>query len=1054
MAEPYRIFITNTPEEQYNLVEKIHQRMKAKQDAEWAAMGEEGESAARPTEEPAAPAQPEKPSAVMEGLKATGQAATHGASAVMEALGEIATLGTQPGAPSPIGTIEKLLKGLGQFGVSPFIGLGVGARQALKNADPDLEASMALEPQQAGFVRTMMGHPATPGQQPGPMSVGELLEVAAPMIAPRLPHLIKQNAPLVKEAMLSERGALGVPPRQRAVEPTAGESRINVQRVTASEGTKRTMQAISAAQAEKMTASRQTVSHAQTVAESRGLFSLEEAIGLEPGEIPLADVRSTQMAVRDHYNAAASYLNDVKTRVLKGDPAAAEDIVSAYAVAARLAGLDEFLGTRLAQGLEARKIQSESGRAPFSAAAVAQLAEALENAPDLDPTVLAARLDALTPAERRRLAGWTAKYANAQDVLHWAFINEILSNPVTHAANVLGTGAMTLYHIPERFMAEMVNQVFFRGPEAIPIGDTWAAMRGMVRGTSAGLRMMGQAITKGEDAFGPGRVEAHFDLKATALGLDPTSTLGRAVDAIGMLQPTRWMKGEDAFFKGIHKYAEINALALQEAKAEGLTGATLAERTSFLERNPTDTMIARSEDAALLRTLNAPLGPIGQKVMQIRNMVPGANYQFAFVQTPGNASKWFWQRTPVLNMLSEQNYRDLGIIGETATPRSKANAVARIALGNALAIPIVWYVTQGVITGGGSLNRNLRIEEKDVRPPYSILVGDTPYAYDRAFDPVGIYVGAIADTVELMSQVPDPEQHWTEIAAVLGLAGSRVVLNKTYMRGVKDILDAIERPDSGAHKLAQNWARSIVPALVRQAARTGIPGIIEAHPELKEVRTIADAIKSGIPDFSPLGLTIPGAGDVPPRIHPITGDPVVYPPGWGPDIVSPIYVTQRSDSLVLNEIVAQKMNIPVPGDFVAGQAEKELHLTPERPGVGVRMTPGQRYRRDILMTKAGAAPRIAGDLGDLEDLPPLHTKLEELMRSDEYKHLPPYPSDARELAVRRIQSKYRELAERQLFKEALDLKAAVYGRKEQRIRSRQMQETTAPVGIAPGSLAR
>jgi hypothetical protein len=138
--------------------------------------------------------------------------------------------------------------------------------------------------------------------------------------------------------------------------------------------------------------------------------------------------------------------------------------------------------------------------------------------------------------------------------MHYAYLQFLLSNPVTHSANILGTGAATAAMYPERYVAEWINKIFFQSAEGVARGETWAMMRAAGEATTNGVRLLGRAIRHGEQALGtPGRIETKFDISAAYFGIDPKSPIGVLMDTVGAVAPTRLMMGEDAFYKGFIK---------------------------------------------------------------------------------------------------------------------------------------------------------------------------------------------------------------------------------------------------------------------------------------------------------------------------------------------------------------------------------------------------------------------------------------------------------------------------------------------------------------------
>lgn len=579
----------------------------------------------------------------------------------------------------------------------------------------------------------------------------------------------------------------------------------------------------------------------------------------------------------------------------------------------------------------------------------------------VDAPALAGRIEALP---RRQRGGFAAKtwrmLKTGGDFVHWAFLNSLLSDPTSHFANVIGTASIQAYHIPERFLAEWVNLAIRTGPEGVQRGETMAELTATRAGLITGWRWFAKAVKTGGQPLGKSqKIEAHFDLNARQFGLDPLTPLGKLAEVGGMVTPTRWMMSEDAFFKGYAHTTEMSALALRQALAEMPAGAPadwLTNRIKMLEAVPTTQMQRQAKDAANLRTLNAPLGPVGQYLLRARGAAgPPGWYLFPFVQTPINSYKWFHQRAPVLSLLSVQNWSDIFAGGA-----ARDMAVSRMLLGSAMAGAVVAMVQAGKITGGmtAGSNKNLKRDLRELGPQsYSWRVGDE-YIYYKRTDPMGQYIGAIATAMEIHSQLAadDPDNFdWTDFMVAATLAGSRVSLDTPWLQTFSRMIDALEAPDEQGKRLLLGLARPLVPGIARRLTTSGIgpeaiglpvgtfPNLVEPRQEIRELESFVDVLKSGSFAF---------ADDISPALHPITGDVILRPPGWGPDVISSLYVTQRRDDPVLMEVVTHRMNFRPPSKMMTGQGDPDRpNLDPTIHQDAVKLSKHQYFRLMVIATR-------------------------------------------------------------------------------------------------------
>ena len=655
---------------------------------------------------------------------------------------------------------------------------------------------------------------------------------------------------------------------------------------------------------------------------------------------------------------------------------------------------------------------------------------------------LARALRELPQRERNGFLATLGRYYKAtNDVFHWLFLQSVLSGPVTHAANLLGTGAAVAWHYPERYTAEWINRIFFKDPAGVQRGETYAMARATGQGLSDGVRLLGKTLAKGAADPAATKVEARFDVSSRYFGLDAATPLGRLVDTIGMFFPTRWLQAEDGLFKGFIRRTEIAGLAVAEGMKSGLRGKELESFVAFTESHPTPEMLKAAGEAALTRTLNAELGPVGRAAMTIRDWVPLGSYLFPFIRTPGNSFKWSYQRTPVLSQLSYENWRAVERGG-----RERDMALARMALGSAVSGAVAYHVLQGNITGGlpAGSNKNLKRDLKaEGAAPYSIRSGDGFYVYKRT-DPVGQYLGTIATAIEIYSQwgINTPEAPWdyADFAIVAGVAASRVALDAPWMMGLSNVFDAIEKPDVNGKKIAQGLARGIVPNVLRQATTSGLgpealglpadtfPNLVDPRPEIREMETILDVLKAGLFTF---------ADDVAPITHPITGDAIVRPPGWGPDILSPIFVTMRKHDPVMNEILEHGMNFAEPSRVLAGAGD------PTRKGLdatqipdAVKLTAWQYFRLKELATKEARDGQGRT----------LHEAMTAMIESREYQVASGGPDGGKELRLQLIYRNFYERAKGLFLRESGEAKQRVMDQRRQRLERLRPDDLTPTLG--------
>jgi hypothetical protein len=165
-------------------------------------------------------------------------------------------------------------------------------------------------------------------------------------------------------------------------------------------------------------------------------------------------------------------------------------------------------------------------------------------------------------------------------------------------------------------------------------------------------------------------------------------------------------------------------------------------------------------------------------------------------------------------------------------------------------------------------------------------------------------------------------QHVTEdegnkAATMLSVAFANAVTNQTMLQGITSVVQVLADPERYGPRFFQQYAGSVVPALVAQTTAM-------FDPVQREVNGIVDAVKA----------RIPGArGTLEPKINPFTGEPMEAKQRLGE--IAPITETELSMDPVLSEALRlgvgvpktpKKLQLPSPLDRKAGQVE----LTPEQ----------------------------------------------------------------------------------------------------------------------------
>lgn len=1015
--------------------------------------------------------QPEKPSVVFTGLKAAWNSFTSGGKAVAGVIvppGETATPRDQPSQflADVAGFTKQLAHGVMGMVGAPIAGFSAAAGQALENEYPDI-ANAAMP---AGYgpvmIRSVAQHlgfnpvAAMSDQEilalGEPLTVREALEMGVSLAAPALigkGKAIAGKAKAINKA-LGERGSIGEPPVPEHItgaftpppaprpspfaqgpKPKANLGRIGEPAditATIAEFDKG-LQGIGAISAE-------VIPRAETaVAAGRKVTTLDTLLALD-----YQDLHVNATALRDARDSAFRTL-----RTMQLDSAVTEEQLAQAAVLAGILHAKAVAaGTDIGRALGSFNIISDGARA-YNADAVAALARDVQAG--LQPgDSIRARLERLNTKEQRHvfLGQLVNGLATGQNIFYEAWINGLLSNPVSHAANVTSNALTAAWGIVERQMAGIASQPFriagfldeLGQPESgVRMGEAFVMLRAGVRASGESFKVAAKTLREGQSPFGAEKMEIKPALTAETLGLSPTNPLGGIVDftGAGVRLPSRLMMTEDAYFKWLNYRMDIEARAYRAAMDQGIA---LKERAGFMRDyidNPPDKAQAASEQFAALQTFNKELtnesmaGRIGLVFQQLQR-VPLMRLVIPFIRTPTNIGEYAWQRTPVLSLFSEQLYRDIEKGGAT-----RDLAMARLGTSAMLAAVYMQYASSGVMTGNGPRDPKLKAAYRAAGwQPEAVRIGDELYSINR-LDPQGLMLGAMANYAEIAGQIP--EGHQLELAFALTLAISEAIKDKPYFLGLSTVIEAIEAPDKGSQKIIENYTRSLVPAGVRSLTRAGIPGIAEGDKTkrltmgLTEFEQILNTIKAGLPGFS---------DTLPADMNYVTGEDIMYPPGLGPDLISPVLVTRLSNDPVLAEIVKNKVALTPPPKALGGQRSYTgLQMTPEAATEQAIPLTGHEYRQLLeIQTR-----EIKDGNGNT-----LHQALTGLVTSGEYLAFEPGKDSERAWQIKKLYGAFHKAAIAEWRSRNPDFDEAIKARIEDRMRRRVQEGQDKPAQIAPG----
>ena len=477
---------------------------------------------------------------------------------------------------------------------------------------------------------------------------------------------------------------------------------------------------------------------------------------------------------------------------------------------------------------------------------------------------------------------WTRKTAG---ITNTVYTNSLLSNPATWLVSAVGNAAVTLMSPFEYMVGGYVRKGLARGADALGLGAKWLDDQGddsIRKGTRLflGIKLAwkdaldaARAAWKNENTvwatkhnvsmveYGPERW-----IQSGTFGLDPQSTIGWTVDAIGQIieLPSRILMATDDFFKVLNGRAMLFANLWDEALSKGLTKADDIIRyvrdnfDSRVIRETQDGNLVRevlkdpqARDYAMKQTFSNDGGVLVKAISEMKQKYPLLHPLIPFVRTPARIMDWTIQRTPLGLLYKSQ--REAVMQGGAEASK----VLGQWAVGSALIGSAVMLAQEGRITGGGPRNPQARKAMQDLGwQPYSIKIGDKWYGFNR-LDPLASFFGIVGDYFELTQAVGESEEESRSVlesALVMLCAVGKNTTSKTYLQNVTSILSILENPDMSSLGRISSYgaqiAQGFVPRIVTNLARdTGM-----TDPYMREASGFIDRLKARTPG---LGEDVP-----------------------------------------------------------------------------------------------------------------------------------------------------------------------------------------------------
>lgn len=805
---------------------------------------------------------------------------------------------------------------------------------------------------------------------------------------------------------------------------TQRELRVNPKYLDPTEGLREVIVAVNASNAELMAESRKRrrMSDVERAA-AENPMTIEE-MRILPDRQPLTDVDTVRLG--DLENALAlEIVNLTKARMANpADHHIARKRRQAFALTREVDRKREATSAEWGRTGVAHKIVRSAQRAKLDPKAMAAVDETLGVEADQPLPVSEEALDTMVmtvPATRRQK--FITKLGNALQIggeaAYGIWLDYfLLTGPQTQMVSI-GSNILQINRaIAERAVGEVAGRVrrgLTGGTMGIAPGEVQAMIYSLQEGTRVGLKWVNHVGKTGQDPTRTKRFELQLreregmeEHKAPIEWSDDFRTRFAQTLLYGFRlagSPSRALQTGDAFFKGLMYNMEIAALSVRQATRENHeTDKAYRKRVAYLRQNPTKQMQQEGMNFAQYLTLQENLGPYSEKLAWIIRHIPVLKILVPFFRVGVNAGKQAVGMTPGLQAIPKISPHMMDDLNSN-DPAAHDRAMARVAMGAmtgafiaAMAMPR--GEDEGkegekrrkqypVITGYGPRDKNLRqLMMEDGWAPYSVLVGDTYHSYNR-LDPVGMQLGIIADFTNEAAQMPEHKFHQMLMLAVESCG--RTFMSKTYLEGLSNLTAMIEDPTHSGKYVVEGLARSLVPTLIRTVKRTGIPGVVEPDPYLRDARSFMDIILASTPWTSDMVEAKRG----------LTGAPVELEGGLGIDLFSPVYKSTLKTEPIINEIARLGMSIARAPMWIGGHRPPQFRRRPAKLGEGLELLPEEYayfVQRAAFISKDGEGMTMIERLRDMIDNDP------------DYAEMKDGPEGGKAMMIRQVIESFREQA--------------------------------------------
>jgi hypothetical protein len=393
-----------------------------------------------------------------------------------------------------------------------------------------------------------------------------------------------------------------------------------------------------------------------------------------------------------------------------------------------------------------------------------------------------------------------SKKAKFKDMVLEYYINALISGPMTHfryaVGNAVNALATPLLEIPSSAALGALRSE----KDRVYIGEAGAQLYALGKGSRDGLVAAIKAFKESQSPLLPTeRASAKF------MEGHKNAIPGVAGEVINL--PSRSVSAIHSFFKTLRYEQNIAGLAYRQAMKEGLEGEALNKRIADLTTRPTDTMMQSATQDALKELYMAPTeyhSAMGHLTQFTNSWMP-AKIIMPFMKIGSQITRNAFMERTLLGVFSKDIRANLsGVNGKEARDLQ----AGKIMVGTSLAAVTSLMVMEGIATGDGPTDPKQRAVWLLTHKANTMTVGNLTIPYQG--------LGAFGMLMRFSANMTETAHGWGEadgehMAKAFMEGMTKSVLDDNFMRGVKDMLDAVYHPDEYGDRYLQSFATNWLP---------------------------------------------------------------------------------------------------------------------------------------------------------------------------------------------------------------------------------------------------